>query len=133
MFLTNVLRRPDCNMSFWKEKFITGLPTLFSQRIMTSLQKEMGTDVISLEGVTFGQLIAFIKKEGLALCTELRMQKKYGSQKHEVGSFCEAFGIQGIKSPSAIKKRYTRKMYKSKKSKKLTNSNEYYKKKFRVR
>lgn len=38
MFITNVLRRPDCNASFWKEKFITGLPALFSQRIMTSLQ-----------------------------------------------------------------------------------------------
>ena len=135
MFLTHVLRRPDCNMSFWKEKFITGLPTLFSQRIMTNLQKEMGTDILSLEGVTMGQLLGFIKKEGLALCTELKMQQKYGSQKQEVGSFCEAFGIQGIRSPSALKRKSYKKSDYIKKGRRQPSriSNEPYYKKFKKR
>ena len=65
MFSINVLRRPDCNALLWKERFITGLPNLFFQRIMNNLQKEMGTEVISFENITFGQLFTFIKKEGL--------------------------------------------------------------------
>ena len=81
MFLTNVLRRPDYNASFWKERFITGLPNLFSQQIMNNLQKEMRTDVISFENISFGQLFAFVKKEGLDLCSELKLQIKYGSER----------------------------------------------------
>ena len=30
VFTTRVMHRRDCNSPFWKEKFINGLPTLFS-------------------------------------------------------------------------------------------------------
>ena len=63
MFLTNVLRRLDCNASFWKERFITGLPNLFSQRIMNNLQKEMGTDVISFENILSDNYFLWTKKK----------------------------------------------------------------------
>ena len=58
MFLTHVLRRPFCNMSFWKEKFITGLPTLFSQRIMTNLQKKNGYKYIIIRRSHHGTIIS---------------------------------------------------------------------------
>ena len=61
----------------------------------------MGTDVISFENISFGQLFAFVKKEGLVLCSELKLPIKYGSKRKEVGSFCETFGIKRIKSPSS--------------------------------
>ncbi|KAI5681122.1 hypothetical protein M9H77_02349 [Catharanthus roseus] len=79
MFLTYVLKRPDCNAPFWKEKFVTGLPNLFSQRIINHLQKEMGLDQIDFNLITYGQLFAFIKQEALSACQELKFQAKYGN------------------------------------------------------
>ncbi|GAV90248.1 hypothetical protein CFOL_v3_33657, partial [Cephalotus follicularis] len=32
-FMTKVLTREDANQPYWKEKFITGLPTLFAEKI----------------------------------------------------------------------------------------------------
>ena len=31
MFLVKVMPRPDCGSYYWKEKFISGLPTLFAE------------------------------------------------------------------------------------------------------
>ncbi|KAK9668727.1 hypothetical protein RND81_13G081900 [Saponaria officinalis] len=47
MFLTYVLRRPDCNEGFWMEKFVSGLPKLFSQRIFRNLKETMGSEIIA--------------------------------------------------------------------------------------
>ncbi|KAI5677859.1 hypothetical protein M9H77_08809 [Catharanthus roseus] len=58
--------------------------------------------------MTYGQLFAFIKQEALSACQELKFQAKYGSERHELGSFCEAFGIKGIQAPSAQLKRHSR-------------------------
>ncbi|KAI5655480.1 hypothetical protein M9H77_32667 [Catharanthus roseus] len=80
MFLTYVLKRPDCNAPFWKEKFVTGLPNLFSQRIINHLQKEMGLDQIDFNLMTYDQLFAFIKQEALSACQELKFQAKYGKK-----------------------------------------------------
>jgi len=74
MFLTHVLKRSDSTKSFWKEKFITGLPNLFSQRVFTSIKKAMGVedDNIDFSSITYGQLFAFVKKEALLACQELK-------------------------------------------------------------
>ena len=37
VFTTRVMHRRDCNSPFWKEKFINGLPTLFSQKVKETL------------------------------------------------------------------------------------------------
>ncbi|KAI5681125.1 hypothetical protein M9H77_02352 [Catharanthus roseus] len=84
--------------------------------------------------MTYGQLFAFIKQEALSACQELKFQAKYGSERRELGSFCEAFGIKGIKAPSAqIKKNSlaynkfrTRKPRYSRKSR--YSNEDYYKK-----
>ena len=70
MFLTHVLKRSDSTKSFWKEKFITGLPNLFSQRVFTSIIKAMGIedDNIDFSTITYGQLFVFVKKEALLAC-----------------------------------------------------------------
>ena len=74
MFLTYVLKRSDSTKSFWKEKFITGLPNLFSPRVFTSIKKATGIedDNIDFSTITYGQLFAFIKKEALLACQELK-------------------------------------------------------------
>ena len=118
MFLTHVLKRSDSTKSFWKEKFITGLPNLFSQRVFTSIKKAMGIeeDNIDFSTITYGQLFAFVKKEALLACQELKFQAKYGNKRKEMGSFCEAFGITGIRAPST-EKRCQQKMITDKKFK----------------
>ena len=39
VFLTKVMLRSDYNKSFWKEKFILGLPRLFSKRIRIKVKE----------------------------------------------------------------------------------------------
>ena len=128
MFLTHVLKRSDSTKSFWKEKFITGLPNLFSQRVFTSIKKAMGIedDNIDFSTITYGQLFAFVKKEALLACQELKFQAKYGNKRKEMGPFCEAFGITGIKAPS-IEKKHKQKMipYKKHKPKKYKYSRKH--------
>ena len=45
-----------------------------------------------------------LKKEALLACQELKFQAKYGNKRKEMGSFCEAFGITGIRAPSTEKR-----------------------------
>ena len=33
MFLAKVMSRDDCGSHYWKEKFISGLPTLFAEKV----------------------------------------------------------------------------------------------------
>ena len=72
-FLTYLLKREDCRQPYWKEKFISGLPSLFSQRIFNKLSELIGKSPIPFEQITFGQLLSFIKKEGISLCNELKL------------------------------------------------------------
>jgi len=62
-FLTYVLQRKDANENYWKEKFIFGLPTLFSQRIRQKLRDHCGAIEIPLHNLTYGHLFSFIKKK----------------------------------------------------------------------
>ena len=61
-------------------------------------------DNIDFSTITYGQLFAFVKKEALLACQELKFQAKYGNKRKEMGSFCEAFGITGIRAPSTEKR-----------------------------
>ncbi|KAK9734934.1 hypothetical protein RND81_04G172400 [Saponaria officinalis] len=81
IFLTYVLRRPDCNEGFWMEKFVSGLPKYFSQRVFRKLKESFANEVIAWQTITYGQLFAFVKQQGLALCEELKLQSKYNSEK----------------------------------------------------
>ncbi|KAK3229560.1 hypothetical protein Dsin_001441 [Dipteronia sinensis] len=41
IFLTRVLQRPDNANSYWKEKFISGLPTFFSTKVRDKIVEQM--------------------------------------------------------------------------------------------
>ncbi|KAK9739977.1 hypothetical protein RND81_03G001600 [Saponaria officinalis] len=136
IFLTYVLRRPDCNEGFWMEKFVSGLPKHFSQRIFRKLKESFANEVIAWQTITYGQLFAFVKQQGLALCEELKLQSKYNSEKRhsrrELGCFCEAFGLERIEPPSFKAKRQVKKFHKKRfnpnKSKYQSSPPKYYKK-----
>ena len=66
MFLVKVMSRPNCGSHYWKEKFISGLSTLFAKKVRQRI-KNIHNKRIPYESLTFGELIAFINNEGLDL------------------------------------------------------------------
>ena len=67
--------------------------------------------VLPFEQITFGQLLNFIKREGISLWNELKLQARYSTDKaakrKELGSFCEAFCLPKLEAPSIKKRRKT--------------------------
>nr|XP_009601633.1 uncharacterized protein LOC104096888 [Nicotiana tomentosiformis] len=41
-FISKVMIRPDCHLKFWKERFVSGLPTLFAYK-RSSSRRELGS------------------------------------------------------------------------------------------
>ncbi|KAK2659176.1 hypothetical protein Ddye_005709 [Dipteronia dyeriana] len=67
IFLTRVLQRTDNVNSYWKEKFISGVPTLFSTKVRDKMIEQMGVSdwsQIDLNIWTYGEIIATINKCG---------------------------------------------------------------------
>jgi len=73
-------------------------------------------------------LLSFIKKEGISLCNELKLQARYSTdnaaKRKELGSFFEAFCLPKLEVPSVEKRRKTQ----LNKKKPYTTRNSNYKK-----
>ena len=112
--------RDDCTKSFWKEKFINGLPSLFAHKIQDVLSQPTG--IIKYDNLTYGDIIRTIQKEGLRMCINLKLSQKAAKDKHkakyELGNFCEQYALPHV-APSRRKnnknksshKYYTKKNY----------------------
>lgn len=87
-FLSKVYAHSDCNGDYWKEKFIEGLPTLFSERVETRL-KNKNDGQITWHDYPYGELASEIVAEGLELCNTLKIQKRLSNRKgyREKGSW----------------------------------------------
>ena len=73
VFISKVLSRNDCQQSYWKEKFIAGLPYFFAQKVRLELaNNDDGT--IDYPKLTYGDIISSINKIGLWLCNDLRLK-----------------------------------------------------------
>ena len=68
------MTREDCNQPLWKEKFIAGLPTVFSEKIRTKLRNQ-NNERIPYDRLTYGDLVNIINEEGLLLCSDLRLKQ----------------------------------------------------------
>ena len=67
------MTRTDARASFWKEKFLYGLPRAFNEKVQESFrEKHIGT--IPYEELTYGDLISEVKKEGLKGSSQLKLQ-----------------------------------------------------------
>lgn len=103
MFIEKVMIREDCGNSFWKERFISGLPRLFAEKVRTKI-KDRFNGQIPYDNLTYGDLISFINVTGLDLCTDLKLKsfikKDKLQSKRELGSFCQDFGYTKISAPS---------------------------------
>ena len=68
----------------------------------TLREKRHGT--IPYDDLTYGDLISELKKEGLKLCSQLRLQYKIKKDlkafKKDLGSFCSQYGIEMLVPPS---------------------------------
>ncbi|KAL7229384.1 hypothetical protein ACSBR2_007982 [Camellia fascicularis] len=61
VFTSRVVLRDDYTKSFWKEKFINGLPNLFAHKIRDVLSQLTG--IIEYDNLTYGNIISTIQKE----------------------------------------------------------------------
>ena len=113
--MSKVLTREDCNNDFWKEKFLSGFPPLFAERVRTEIRSKHNGN-IPYSQYTYGELGAEVVSEGLALCNDLKLKKQLKKDKTlgkmTLGDFCEQFGFDP-----------TGKSYKKKKKKSLIRPN----------
>ena len=94
------MHRQDGNSTFWKEKYISGLPALFAERIRNRLRTKHNELEIPLDHYTYGELTNEMIAEGLNLCNDLNLKaqlKKQGiTHRKEIGEFCEQFSLSLI-------------------------------------
>ncbi|KAK2975741.1 hypothetical protein RJ640_022747 [Escallonia rubra] len=103
VFLSKLYQRSDAQQDFWKERFIAGLPNLFSERVRTRIRnKHNGALPFFL--YTFGELISEICAEGLVLCNDIKLKnqlkKEHKSGRTELGQFCYQFGYDTLSVPN---------------------------------
>ncbi|GAV69326.1 LOW QUALITY PROTEIN: zf-CCHC domain-containing protein/MP domain-containing protein, partial [Cephalotus follicularis] len=100
--MTKVLTREDANQPYWKEKFITGLPTLFVKKIKNKY-REKHKGIVPYEKLTYGDIVSTITKTGLEICYDIKMSKQIKKDsktyKKELGDFCTQFGYETFKPP----------------------------------
>ena len=73
VFLAKLMTRIDARAYFWKERFLYGLPRAFNEKVQESL-RERNNGTIPYDELTYGDLISEVKKEGLKLCSQLKLQ-----------------------------------------------------------
>ena len=94
-------------------------------------KKNNGT--IPYDELTYGDLISEVKKEGLKLCSQLKLQyqvkKDLKASRKDLGSFCAQYGISMPTPPSQISKK--QKPYRETPFKKFKNKKDKPYKKFK--
>ncbi|KAK2973105.1 hypothetical protein RJ640_009757 [Escallonia rubra] len=103
VFLSKLYQKSNAQQDFWKERFIAGLPNLFSERVRSRIKnKHNGALPFSL--YTFGALISEICAEGLVLCNDIKLKnqlkKEHKSGRTELGKFCYQFGYDNLSVPN---------------------------------
>ena len=99
--------RDDCIESFWKEKFINGLTSLFAYKIRNVLSQSTGN--VEYDKLTYGHIISTIQKEGLRMCIDVKISKKTNKDKnkakYELEDFCEQYDLPPVAPSRRILKR----------------------------
>ena len=80
MFLVKFMSRPNCGSHYWKEKFISGLPTLFAEKVRQRI-RNIHNGRIPYESLTYEELITFINNEGLTLWIDLKLKSQMKKEK----------------------------------------------------
>ena len=70
-FFSKIYQRSDGHQEFWKEKFLSGLPYFFAERVKNRL-KNNNNGKIPYDILTYGDLASEVVKEGITLCNEIK-------------------------------------------------------------
>nr|KYP65886.1 hypothetical protein KK1_012162 [Cajanus cajan] len=138
VFMSKITLREDRFQGFWKERFLAGLPKLFSEKVKIRLESHFGKP-IPFNTLTYGQIHSIIIDTGIQACNDLleiedfklqnKLRKETGTNKREIGNFCEQYGVEPIRAPSAIKRKNQRKQVSFQKPYKKSYNN--YKKSYK--
>ena len=79
VFISKVFSRNDYQQSYWKEKFIAGLPYFFAQKVRLDMANNDRT--IDYPNLTYGDIISLINKTGLWLDNDLRLKNQIDKEK----------------------------------------------------
>lgn len=71
IYLSKVYTRHDANQSYWKERFLNGLPKSLAERVQLRIKAKYN-GIIPYDFLTYRQLINFINKEALNLCSLIK-------------------------------------------------------------
>ena len=67
--------REDGFTSFWKERFLAGLPMLFLEKVKINLERHYGKP-ITYDILTYGQIHNIIVETRIQICTNFKLQNK---------------------------------------------------------
>ncbi|GAB2265362.1 hypothetical protein Dimus_037813 [Dionaea muscipula] len=113
VFLTKVFHRPDCQHMYWKDRFLSGLPKHFAEKVRQRTRSQHNGE-IPYQTLTYGDLVNYVNNEALALCTDLKLKAKMKSEHHqnkkELGSFCSQYGLD-LPTPPSKRSRKPHKSY----------------------
>ena len=131
VFISKVLSKNDCQQSYWKEKFIVGLPYFFAQKVRLDIANNDGT--IDYPSLTYGDIISSINKIGLWLCNDLRLKNQIEKEKRyakkELGTFCEQYGFDPLIASSRKRRKEKKDVDRYKNSNRRNNKNRFKDKK----
>ncbi|PIN26462.1 hypothetical protein CDL12_00787 [Handroanthus impetiginosus] len=132
-FMAIVMTRKDCNEDFWKEKFLSGLPKAFAERMRNKLKAKYNNN-IPYSQLEYGDLAAEVIAEGINFCNDLKLKRQFELERQGnreiLGNFCEQIGYQPIDYPKKETKDWKKKRKKDYhpkekfKRKEKTSSNE---------
>ncbi|PIN08011.1 hypothetical protein CDL12_19420 [Handroanthus impetiginosus] len=101
-FMAIVLTRKDCNEDFWKEKFLSGLPKSFAERMRNKLKAKYNNN-IPYSQLEYGDLAAEVIAEGINFCNDIKLKCQFELEKQGnreiLGNFCEQIGYHPIDYP----------------------------------
>ncbi|XP_057989067.1 uncharacterized protein LOC131172131 [Hevea brasiliensis] len=102
-FFSLIFVREDNQYDFWKEKFLSGLPSLFAERVKKQI-RDKHDNTLPYNQYTFGELASEVVTAGLTLCNELRLQRQLHKEritgKRILGDFCEQYGLPPVTFPN---------------------------------
>ena len=106
MFITKVMLRDDCNNNYSKERFLSGLPPHFEEKVRCKITDRYEGKIPYSE-MTYGDLTSLIHFVDIELCTNLKLteqlKKDHKFSSNELRSFCQDFGFPSLKPPSSRK------------------------------
>ena len=73
VFPSRVFQLSDCNSAVWKEKFVSGLPSLFGENVRESVRQHY-YNTLPYDQISYGELIQRINQIGLAFCNDLKLK-----------------------------------------------------------